>query len=74
MFYKLIQLAYYTPEKLHQIWPPTSKFCWRKCGYIGDLYHVFWSCSALKHIWAEVFQLISSVIGYTWGGLASALP
>lgn len=64
MFYKLIQRAYYTPEKLHKIWPSTSKFCWRKCGCIGDLYHVFWSCLALKDIWGEVFQLISGVIGY----------
>lgn len=33
MFYKPIQRVYYTPERLQNIWPSTSKYCWRNCGW-----------------------------------------
>lgn len=65
MFYNMIHQAYYTPERLYKIWSSTSKYCWRNCGCTGDLYHVFWACSALKQLWAEVFWLTGCVIGYS---------
>lgn len=63
MFYKLIQRAYYTPAKLHSIWPSSSRHCWRRCGCVGDIFHIFWSCPLLKPLWSAVFRLIDSVIG-----------
>lgn len=63
MFYKLIHRAYYTPAKLHSIWPSSSRCCWRGCGSVGDIFHIFWLCPLLKSLWISVFRLISSVIG-----------
>lgn len=63
MFYKLILRAYYTPERLHKIWPSSSKYCWRNCGCVGDILHAFWSCPIIKPLWSEVFRLINQIVG-----------
>lgn len=61
--HKLLQRAYFIPEGHHKIWPSASKYCWRNCVGVGDIFHVFWTCSPLKCFWADVFCLISNIIG-----------
>lgn len=63
MFYKLVQRAYFTPERQRIICSSTSKYCCRNCCCVGDIFQVFWTCSLLKLLWADVFCLISYVIG-----------
>lgn len=63
MFYKRIQREYFTSERQHKVWPSISQFCWRNCGFIGDIFHVFWSCPLLRTLWAEVFCLINKITG-----------
>lgn len=47
-FHKLLTRWYFTPFRLARAYPTTSPHCWRSCGSIGSLLHIFWSCPYLS--------------------------
>lgn len=61
-YQKLLTRWYYTPLRLAKAYPSSSPHCWRACGSVGSLLHIFWSCPLLRSFWNEVFLLISDII------------
>lgn len=39
-----------------------SALCWRKCGQIVDLSHIFWECPVVKHFWDKVTAEIKKIL------------
>lgn len=55
--YKILSRWYYTPEKIHRMFPQCTDLCWRCGEKDGMLLHVFWSCRILQPFWAEVHRI-----------------
>lgn len=60
---KVLLRWYLTPYRISKFDPQTSPLCWRNCGGIGTLHHVFWACPELQPLWSKAFHLISNFIG-----------
>lgn len=60
---KLHTRWYYTPERLHRIYPLVSGTCFRGCQDRGTLLHTFWSCKALDTVWNKTTSLIRLLSG-----------
>lgn len=43
-YHKLLTRWYFTPLRLAKSFPTASPYCWRSCGSLGSILHVFWSC------------------------------
>lgn len=61
-FHKLLSRWYFTPRRLAIAYPTSSPYCWRSCGSIGSLLHIFWSCSHLTSFWENVKGLIAQLL------------
>lgn len=55
---------YLTPVRLSHICPGYPTNCWRLCGEVGTLKHMWWECSVLLPLWASVEHLISEILHY----------
>lgn len=55
--------AYFTPDRLATIFPGQSPLCWRNCGSVGFISHVWRHCPIINNFWSAVFLLASSIIG-----------
>ena len=59
--FQMMHRTYYTPERLHQIFPTVSQYCPRCKTEVGSLLHMFWSCSLLSNYWDEVMRNVSKI-------------
>lgn len=52
---------YYTPTKLHAIFPSVPQTCFRGCTSPGSFSHIFWEYEKISQIWRqlETFASIS---------------
>lgn len=39
-----------------------TNLCWRHCGQIGDLTHIFWDCPKLKSFWEGIRGELSKIL------------
>lgn len=62
-YQKLLTRWYFTPLQLSKAFPSASPYCWRLCGSVGSLLHVFWSCPMLSPFWRAVQDLVASLVG-----------
>lgn len=60
-FPKILTRWYFTPLRISKAYPTASPYCWRSCGSVGSLLHVFWNCTSLKPFWNQIFNLITSI-------------
>lgn len=56
--FKVLAQWYYTPERIHKVFPQSSDLCWRCGGEPGFLLHIFWSCRLLVPCWNEVHHIV----------------
>lgn len=61
-YHKLLTRWYFTPLRLSRAYQSSSPCCWRSCGSVGSLLHVFWSCPLLAPYWDMVRGLITQLI------------
>ena len=54
---------YLTPYRISKFGPDGSPLCWRQCGAVGNLVHMFWSCRNLTSFWNSVFSCVSGMTG-----------
>lgn len=54
---------YLTPYILSKFGKDISPLCWRNCGMIGNLLHMFWACKHLTSFWNQNFSQISRITG-----------
>lgn len=64
-YQKILTRWYFTPLRIARAYPMASPYCWRSCGSVGSLLHVFWHCTKLTRFWSQVFALITSVTGHS---------
>lgn len=62
-YQKLLTRWYFNPLRLAKAYDSASPLCWRSCGSVGSLLHIFWSCPVLQPFWAAVLALITSLTG-----------
>lgn len=55
--FKVLSQWYYTPVRIHRMFPQSSDHYWRCGEEVGTLLHVFWSCRLLASFWAEVHRI-----------------
>lgn len=60
---KLITRWYYTPTRIHKIYPQSSPNCFRGCSHLGSYIHTFWECEKLQPTWKEILKLIDKLVG-----------
>lgn len=61
---------YLTPYRMSKFLPSQSPLCWRGCGTIGQLKHIFWSCKPITSFWNKIFCTISEITGIITQALA----
>lgn len=61
-YQKLLNRWYFAPLRLARAYPMASPYCWRSCGSVGTLLHIFWTWSLLRPFWDAILALISSII------------
>ncbi|CAI9621365.1 unnamed protein product [Staurois parvus] len=54
---KVLTRWYYTPSRLHRLFPQTSPLCFRGCGLTGTLVHIFWDCPSISLIWCRISEV-----------------
>lgn len=59
--YKCMTRMYMTPEKMHKINGERSWLCWRGCGEIGTMAHVWWTCPEMGLFWEEIKKFIREI-------------
>lgn len=60
-YQKLLTRWYFTPLHIAKAYTMAFQYCWRSCGSVGSLLHVFWSCSLLCPFWDNILSLIFSI-------------
>lgn len=69
---------YYTPYRLHRIYPLFPNTCFRGCRDRGTLLHMVWNCTVLKPLWQRTSSLLLQITGVpvtlTYQMCASFLP
>lgn len=58
---KLFTRWYYTPSKLHAIFPSVPHTCFRGCIDTGSFSHIFWHCDKVSQIW-KLLEGFASII------------
>lgn len=61
-YQKRITRWYFTPLRIARAYTAVSPYCWRSCGSVGTLLHIFWSCPLLRRFWDDIFIMISSLM------------
>lgn len=56
---KFLHRVYYTPQRLHGMFPLRSPNCPRCQSIDGTFLHMFWTCPRLSRFWAEVGEAIN---------------
>lgn len=58
---KLFTRWYYTPAKLHTIFPTIPHTCFRGCISTGSFTHIFWDCEKVSQIWKHLESFASII-------------
>lgn len=61
-FHKLLTRWYFTPRRITAAYPTAPPYCWRSCGSMGSLLHIFWSCPLLAPFWDNVRGIITQML------------
>lgn len=56
--YKVLTRWYYTPVRIHKMFPLSTDLCWRREEEPGSLLHIFWSCWLLLPYWTEIHRIV----------------
>lgn len=60
---KFLHRAYYTPQRLANIYPGLSPSC-NRCGVeVGSFFHTVWSCIKLCPYWTSVADILGNICG-----------
>uniref|UniRef100_A0A803JHE0 Reverse transcriptase domain-containing protein n=1 Tax=Xenopus tropicalis TaxID=8364 RepID=A0A803JHE0_XENTR len=59
--YKTLMFWYYTPDKLHALFPDHPNTCWRLCGEVGTPLHIFWTCPKIQPLWNNIADLLTNL-------------
>lgn len=62
---KVISRWYLVPTHPAKFYPRSSPLCFRGCGHLGSLLHIFWECPRIRGYWKKIFNLIRKVTGKT---------
>lgn len=63
MNYKLVSRWYMTPVRIHRFHQDRTSLCWRKCGQIATIIHIWWECPIIMEYWKEVLNNIKEITG-----------
>lgn len=58
MNFRILARMYFTPDLAHKIQDGTSQYCWRGCGEVGTMLHVWWTCPVMRKFWEEIRKFI----------------
>lgn len=62
MNYKILTRMYIIPDRAHRITEGRSQLCWRGCGGIGTMAHIWWQCPVIMEFWGEIRQIINKIL------------
>lgn len=60
---KLITRWYYVPTRLAKIYPDALPLCFRGCGHLGTIHHIWWTCPRIRSFWNHFIALVRKVTG-----------
>lgn len=49
--YKTLLRWYLVPTRVARMHPSTSPNCFRRCGQLGTMYHIWWQCPLVTRFW-----------------------
>lgn len=55
---------YLTPVRISHMSPASSRLCWRQCGQVGSLLHMWWSCPVISTFWSSVADLVTELTNF----------
>lgn len=61
--YKTLLRWYLIPTRVAKMHPSASPMCFRQCGHVGTMCHIWWQCPNITRFWIRVFNLVNSVTG-----------
>lgn len=61
--FKFFHRIYFTPVRLHKMFPGCSDLCFKCKTCEGTFFHVFWSCAHIQPFWRGVYSAIQEIIG-----------
>lgn len=61
--YKTLLRWYLVPTRVAKMHPSASPTCFRRCGQMGTMFHVWWQCPVVTRFWIRIFNLVYSVTG-----------
>lgn len=63
LMHKIHLIWYLTSKRLAHMSSTSSPMCWRQCGQVGSLLHMWWSCPGISPFWSVVSTLITDILG-----------
>lgn len=63
MNYKCLVRWYITPERASKFQKESSAECWRGCGEIGTMAHIWWKCPKIQKYWEKVLSMVQKITG-----------
>ncbi|CAI9577764.1 unnamed protein product [Staurois parvus] len=67
MNFKCLTRWYVTPVIEHKMREEKQPWCWRGCGGLGTMYHIWWECPKIHIYWAKVINQITIITGMEIG-------
>ncbi|CAI9553724.1 unnamed protein product [Staurois parvus] len=61
--YKCLTRWHITPSIEHKMSGENSKMCWRGCGEMGTVFHIWWECPKIQAFWKTIVKLIKIITG-----------
>lgn len=61
--YKTLLRWYLVPTRVAKMHPSALPACFRCCGQMGTMFHVWWQCPVVARFWIRIFNLVYSVTG-----------
>lgn len=62
---KFLHRAYYTLQRLSDIYPSLSPLCTRCSSERGSFFHKVWTCQKICPYWQEVADVLTGICGFT---------
>ncbi|CAI9592301.1 unnamed protein product [Staurois parvus] len=59
--YKCVTRWHITPSVEHKMNGENSNMCWRGCGEIGTVFHIWWECPKIQAFWKIIVKLIEEI-------------
>lgn len=58
---KILMRWYMVPTRIAKIYPNASPLCFRNCGHIGSMIHIWWECPKIRGLWNKIFHIIRKI-------------